>query len=258
MDNLWDALNDRPRQYLEAIFRVDQAAERDESSRWSRGQTRRPADVWRWLPYDLASVGCPTPLKRRLLRENLVDPGTGSTFSALARRGLILYEEGDGFMARIRLTTLGRKVARFGLGESAPKRLAPGTLREWHWRALCALYADWLAHGEGLAETNRVAGWNTWLRLLEYKPQPLAEEWKHRLSGPQYPTYTEHLHISEFGRRYYETNYKQYREMYPDVDAPSPIDASTRSLFSLDTTGNDCSGSPNSFSVNSDTFPMRD
>ena len=210
----WGELNERQRQYLEAIYRADQEAERWEASSWKRGQQRRPADVWRWLPYDLTNLGSPTPLKRRLLREDLVDPGTGSTFSALARRGLVLYEEGDGFMARIRLTTLGRKVARMGLGETSPRKLPTGTLREWHWQALAALYADWLVQGEGFPETNKVAGWNTWLRLLEYKPEPLALDRRYK--------YTYHLHISDFGRKYYEENYQRYRELYPDVDAPAP------------------------------------
>lgn len=128
----WQELNDRQRQYLEVIYRADTEAEAAEAASWKRGWKRRPANVWRWLSYNLTNLGSPTPLKRRLLRQDLVDQGTGSTFDALARRGLILYEEGDGLMARIRLTTQGRKVARMGLGESTTKKLPTGTLREWH------------------------------------------------------------------------------------------------------------------------------
>lgn len=230
MPSAWQELNDRQRQYLEVIYRADTEAEAAEAASWKRGWKRRPADVWRWLPYNLTNLGSPTPLKRRLLRCNLVDQGTGSTFDALARRGLILYEEGDGLMARIRLTTQGRKIARIGLGESAPKKLPTGTLREWHWRALSALYADMLAAGIGFPETNRVAGWNTWLRLLEYKPEPLAEERKHYLNLPSMGrTSTYHLYITEFGRSYYEQNWQRYRELYPEVEAPAPTSLNTQS-----------------------------
>lgn len=85
-----------------------------------------------------------------------------------------------------------------------------------------------LADGEGFPETNRVAGWNTWLRLLEYKPEPLVEERPHYLDLPTMGrTSTYYLYISEFGRSYYEQNWQRYRELYPEVEAPAPTSSNT-------------------------------
>lgn len=120
------------------------------------------------------------------------------------------------------MTTTGRKVARAGLGEQAPKKRTVGTLREWHWRALAKLYT---AGEAGLFDDGVKSGyysdtsWNTWLRLRDYKTGALMEEidkWdengRHRYGA----------RITPFGKQFYEQNWEKYRGMYSDVDAPEP------------------------------------
>ncbi len=87
---LWRELNYRQRAYREAVYRADQDAEAWERSAWSRGWERRPADQWRWLVYHSEF----SKIRERLLRQGMVDEGTGSTFAALAGRGSSLPATG--------------------------------------------------------------------------------------------------------------------------------------------------------------------
>jgi hypothetical protein len=227
-------LNERQQTYLRCIYREDQDAERHESWRWNQGQTKRSADEWRWLLYaDLA--GGATPLKRLLEREGMVDEGTGSTFSALERRGLILYRErfephiaSLKPLTSVRLTRKGRKEARKLLGESAPKKLPKGTLREWHWNALARLYE---AGGELSSELHVSGcyggiGWKTWLRLRDYYDtgRGLAKEHSRYVQreGKWEGDRVYVIRITEAGREFYKANYELYRTLYPDVEAPEP------------------------------------
>ncbi len=227
-------LNERQQTYLKCIYQEDQAAERHSNWRWNQGLDKRPAEEWRWLLYaDLA--GGATPLKRSLEREGLVDAGTGSTFVALERRGLIEYRERfePNIMSlepltSVRLTRKGRKEARSLLGESAPKKLPKGTLREWHWNALARLYE---AGGE-LDSAQHVSGcyggigWKTWLRLRDYYDlgKGLAKEHSRYVQRPgkQESDRVYFIKLTESGREFYEQNWQKYREMYPDVEAPEP------------------------------------
>ncbi len=77
-------------------------------------------------------------------------------------------------------------------------------------------------------------GWNTWLRLRDYKvhgeSKPLAEEKRvsitfHKNEALGFSTsYTQDIRmtITEFGKEYYRENWARYRELYPDVEAPEP------------------------------------
>jgi DNA-binding PadR family transcriptional regulator len=227
-------LNERQLIYLKAIYAEDQAAERHEAWRWNHGYSKRPADEWRWLLYaDLA--GGATPLKRQLEREGVVDAGTGSTFSALERRGLIDHRERyESHIASIepltsvRLTRKGRAEARKLLGESAPKKLPKGTLREWHWNALARLYE---AGGE-LSSAQYVSGcyggisWKTWLRLRDYYDTGIGLAGEHsrfvRVDWKAEPDRVYVIRLTEKGREFYRDNWEKYRELYPDVEAPAP------------------------------------
>lgn len=218
----WNELNPRQQTYLRLIYQVDQESEQAEALRWRSGQPKRSADSWRWQLYANTSTG-PTQLKRLLLSCNLVDPGTGSTLVALETRGLIqCRHEFDLDFVWIRLTTQGRKVARTGLGEQAPKKLPTGTLREWHWQALAKLYA---ASEAGLWDDGVRSGyygeirWNTWLRLRDYKAGALMQE---ASKWDDLGRYRYGATITPFGRQFYEQNWKKYRDLYPDVDAPEP------------------------------------
>jgi DNA-binding MarR family transcriptional regulator len=227
-------LNERQELYLKAIYAEDQAAERHEAWRWNHGYGKRPADEWRWLLYaDLA--GGATPLKRLLKREGMVDAGTGSTFIALERRGLINHRERyESHIASIerltsvRLTRKGRAEARKLLGESAPKKLPKGTLREWHWNALTRLYE---AGGE-LSSELHVSGcyggisWKTWLRLRDYFDTGMGLVKEHsrfvRVEWNPEPKRVSVIQLTEAGRKFYYENWEKYRNLYPDVEAPSP------------------------------------
>jgi len=178
-------LNDRQRAYLLAIFETDQEVEAEMRELPYRPFQQRPkASEWRWLEYKepVPIIGDPgSALWRRIKKLDLVDQGTGSTFSALADRGLVSVQwhrvnvHGQG-VPHLRMTTNGRKLARSWTGVKAYKSPAAGTLKEWHWRALAKAYA---AGDEGLEGEYGVygrIGERTWQRLLEYKWGALVEE----------------------------------------------------------------------------------
>jgi hypothetical protein len=87
-------------------------------------------------------------------------PGTGSTFSALADRGLVSVQShrvnvcGQG-VPHVRMSPKGRQLARSWTGVKAYKAPRAGTLKEWHWRALAKAYA---AGDEGLEGEYGVCG----------------------------------------------------------------------------------------------------
>ncbi len=227
-------LNSRQQTYLKCIYQEDQAAERHENWRWNQGLDKRLAEEWRWLLYaDLA--GGATPLKRALEREGLVDAGTGSTFIALERRGLISHRErfepnilSFEPLTSVRLTRKGRKEARALLGESAPKKLPKGTLREWHWNALARLYEaggelDSAQHASGCYGG---IGWKTWLRLRDYYDtgKGLVKEHSRYVQreGKWEGDRVYYIKFTDSGREFYQQNWQKYREMYPNIEAPKP------------------------------------
>ena len=129
------------------------------------------------------------------------------------------------------MTTAGRKLVRSWTGAKAYKAPPAGTLKEWHWRALAHAYAAG-EQGIGLGEDNSIwyahIGWNTWLRLRDYKggglveerpyPQPPIQTPQGPLSvGPAY-----RLHITAAGRALYEDQWQRYHDLYPNVEAPTP------------------------------------
>jgi len=68
-------------------------------------------------------------------------------------------------------------------------------------------------------------GWNTWLRLRDYKAGALVEEY--RTGGPYlaHVGYSVDIHwirLTSFGEQFYRENWQHYRELYPEVDAPLP------------------------------------
>lgn len=120
-------LNDRQRQYLLAAYQLDQRLEAAHKNDYHRGIIA-PAAEWRAMPYGRWQhflLKPPTEL-RQLIEEQqaasqqrLVDPGTGSTWKALAERGLVEVEERaiitgpDGYsLPHILLTREGRKLVR--------------------------------------------------------------------------------------------------------------------------------------------------
>jgi hypothetical protein len=244
-----EALNDRQNTYLLTIFRLDQVREADQRRAWNRGQRVLPAAAWRWIAYNTSE----SLLRFALQQAKLVDEGTGSTFESLERRGLIecRYERDPmGIpILLVKMTTKGRRLARSLTGEQRVRSLPTGTLRAWHWKALAVAY---LAGDEGVKQeysgSGRYGGigWNTWLRLRDYKhqgtEQPLITEastWvqvrrsvftdRRRPHDYEERTGSEQEHqlsITPFGQRYYVEQWQRYRQLYPEVEAPAPTQES--------------------------------
>jgi hypothetical protein len=234
----WADLNERQQEYMKAIYGTDQEQEEWERQRAARHRRSRPADEWRWAQYANTDRGY-TPLKQRIVEKDLNDPGTGSTFRALENRELILVRYEGTFseysIPSIRLTTKGRKLVRQAIGYQPAKKPPVGTLQEWHWKALTEA---WKAGDEGITPDIKGyyarIGWNTWLRLRDYKvhgeSRPLAEEksvsinWHKNEDIGLITSYSQDIRmmITDFGKQYYCENWARYREMYPDVDAPEP------------------------------------
>jgi hypothetical protein len=236
MTELWDDLNERQQAYLQQIFEQDQENEAREKRRWSRGERPRPAVEWRWMYYGvIPELNLDSPLRARLRAARLVDEGTGSTFTALAERKYILLKyrpvaRGE-TQTYVQITPAGRRLVRAATGKSREKALPAGTLREWHWKALALA---WAARPAGLPGESGVyghIGWNTWLRLRDYqmqgKPLPLVEEYE---TFERYLASTgENIHrwwvrLTSAGEQFYRENWANYRERYPGVDAPQPLD----------------------------------
>jgi hypothetical protein len=222
----WTDLNERQQQYMQAVFEVDQAQEAYMKWLGSQGRwTNTPASEWRWMPYNASGAA----LLQKIKDAGYVDQGTGSTFEALERRGLVLckYEPGSlgGPILFVQITKAGRKLVRNALNIKAPKALPVGTLREWHWRGLCRAYVrgdQGLPYDSDLGDGFGYVSWNTCLRLRDYRvkgqERGLIREGRH---GEPFG-----LVITDFGREYYRENWQRYRDLYPDVDAPVPDDES--------------------------------
>lgn len=256
MNTTWLELNDRQRQYIQAIFKADQEAEEYERSAWTRGRRSQPASIWRWIKYEGVGDSGNSKLRRALKEQNLIDPGTGATFEALEQRGLIdckyekLYGPGEPSTLFVKLTTVGRRLVRHATGEKTPKKLPVGILQEWHWLALAKTYAAGeVGVPHGVVGNVRIS-WKTWLRLMDYKYQgkelPLVEEYrrstgitdeeimeKHNpFNEPLWWLKSHHrdllyanlIRITQAGCDYYRQNWQHYRELYPTVEAPEPAE----------------------------------
>jgi hypothetical protein len=88
----------------------------------------------------------------------------------------------------------------------------------------------WKARPTGLkseySENYGRIGWNTWLRLRDFKAGPLIEEYATSGKYLAHVGYTPQIHwmrLTPFGEQFYRDNWQQYRGLYPDVDAPVPV-----------------------------------
>jgi len=218
----WQRLNKRQQTYLQAVFELDQAREADKRYWAARGRwSSTPASEWRWMPYNAAGAA----LLRRIQQAGYQDQGTGSTWEALERRGLVLCKYEPGSLGSpilfVQITKAGRKLVREALGVKAPKALPVGTLRQWHWRALCRAYMrgeQGMGYDNDLGDGFGYVSWKTCLRLRDYqiKGQDMALLREGRRGEPFA------LVITEFGKQFYCDNWQRYHQMYPDVQAPEP------------------------------------
>lgn len=218
----WADLNKRQQTYLKAVYEVDQAKEAAIKGLGSGGRwNSTPASEWRWMPYNAAGAA----LLYKIQDAGYQDQGTGSTFEALERRGLVLckYEPGSlgGPILFVQITKARRKLVRDALNIKPSKALPVGTLREWHWRGLCRAYVrgeQGLPYDSDLGDGFGYVSWNTCLRLRDYRYQ--GQERGLIREGCRGEPFG--LVITDFGRQYFRENWQRYRELYPDVDAPEP------------------------------------
>jgi DNA-binding MarR family transcriptional regulator len=240
MDKItWDDLNERQQTYLKLIYENDQVQEQNEKWRAARTWHPQPASVWRWILYANTEYGH-TPLKQAIKDAGYVDPGTGSTFKALEERGLILVESErinphrrSELVVNVQITKVGRKLVRDALNITARAALPVGTLREWHWKALCRAY---VCGDEGFHSDTKLedgfgyVSWNTCLRLRDYivkgQERALIKEvafpGAKQIAPGYYQGYEYRLCITEYGKQYYRENWQRYQEVYPEVKAPEP------------------------------------
>jgi hypothetical protein len=236
----WDALNDRQRAYLTAIFERDQVIEKSARTAWLDGVRtgdHPPAAGWdgapnaelgwRWLRWGADAALEGDGLIRRPLRDQgQLDQGAGSTLAALERRGLLgVRSRLDRIMVPLRgpvlidvvyvmLAPKGRAAARAGLGVAATpaSRRPKGLLSEFLWGALASLYA---AGEEGVDSLRRAP--TTWRFLEDRREGSFATfVWGGALDG--------RYQLSELGRQHYELHWPCYQELYADVAAPRPAD----------------------------------
>jgi len=219
---VWKELNPRQQTYLRLIFEIDQYREALERGQDWRRSTNRSVSHWRWIEY-AEIFGKSTTLRMRIKQAGEVDPGTGSTFKALSTRRLIeiRYPYDDLQWLDCKLTKQGRAVVRAGLRLEAPKKPPKGQLRERQWAALVAAYIVGEAGVKKDVNLNYGGfSWEwTWLRLRDYSDGPLIEE---RSFFNEAGRYEYDLVISQFGRHFYRSHWKKYRELYPNINAPEP------------------------------------
>ena len=218
----WTDLNKRQQTYLQSVYEVDQIQEANIKATATRGLwNSQPASEWRWMPYNASGAA----LLRRIQDAGYRDEGTGSTFSALERRGLVICKYELGSLGEpilfVQITKAGRKMVREALNVKAPKSLPVGTLREWHWRGLCRAYVcseQGMGYDTDTGDGFGYVSWNTCLRLRDYRVKGLEQALIREARRGEHFS----LVITDFGREYYRENWQRYRDLYPDVDAPEP------------------------------------
>lgn len=233
-------LNERQRKYLLAALEVDQHMERWHKQAFGRGdfdESRRPASDWRAMPFGVLH-GYGGPIPTMLRREcGGADEGSGSTWAALARRGLLLvqdrptYRHPDQPLPHITLTTAGRKQARELKGEKA-QRKPRGALSRATWKALAAGYR---AGDQGLWDEKGGSwyggvSWDLWLMLLRHtgrRPRWFEEISRLLTEEERRATFalSSRVHgvkITAEGRYKYVEAWAVNHPLYPDIDAPEP------------------------------------
>lgn len=233
-----DDLNERQRRYLIAAYETDQAYEQAHKRAFQRGdydESRRPACEWRAMAFGvLYGPGGAVPTMLRNECKGDVDEGSGSTWAALERRGLLKVKVRDvrfhpgQVLPHITLTPKGRKLARDLKGEKAATK-KPGEVSRSTWKALAA---GWSAGEAGLWDEKGgdwyggVSG-DTWLMLTRSTKQ--RERWfsevqRHAADGElaSFGGFRYGVKITPAGIAKYWDSWEVNREKYPDIDASNP------------------------------------
>ncbi|MFD8283488.1 helix-turn-helix domain-containing protein [Streptomyces solisilvae] len=222
----WCALNERQRSYLTCIFLQDQEAEEEQRQNRYAGAARRPAAEWRRLTLALSApaevVGF-TRIQERLREAGIHDPGTGSSVSALGRRGLIVvyrdrvYVDGLGDVPRTRveMTRRGRGVARAALGVSLEQGPPAPLLSSWLWKIVVRV-----ARAGAQGVDGSLAGRGP--HYLAVGQSPDGRTPSRGFIVLRHPDGTDHgpyrWFLTDSGRRHITDHVDAYRSLYPGVD----------------------------------------
>jgi hypothetical protein len=237
---LWEELNKRQQTYLQAVYEEDQAAEDFYKHKWNvyKQGYPPPASEWRWILY--GPVEPPSKLYSKLRAADLVDPGTGSSFESLDKRGYLKrkWEPDKTFpeleLLYVQMTPRGRRLIREALGQQPKPKRIKGRLTQAQWRALKALYQAGeqgaRSDGSGYYYKEKRFSWPALLRLRDYQPEPLMRETsrpeqftRYRdIYKPEKGTYTEtkfisYAQITKAGQQFYEQHKAEYEQLYPGV-----------------------------------------
>ena len=242
-------LNERQRHYLLAAYQLDQQLEAAHKKDYLRGVST-PAAEWRAMPYGRWQhfLSKPPTELRQLIeakqaagQQRLVDPGTGSTWKALAERGLVEVEERaiiagpDGYsLPHILLTREGRKLVRQLTGEVrpvVPRKVKPpqpeGLLTAQQWLALVRLYE---LDFEGLAADDEQG--LSFERIQSTTLGQLRERGLVVGSPVDEPLPSKRYTITDQGRAfyyaYYRTNALAYRREH---ELPRPVLTAEQRVF---------------------------
>lgn len=234
-------LNDRQRHYLLAAYQLDQQLEAAHKKDYVCGVVT-PAAEWRAMPYGRWQhfLEKPPTKLRQLIeaqqaasQQRLVDPGTGSTWKALAERGLVEVEERtitkgpEGYsLPHILLTREGRKLVRQLTGEVrqvVPRKVKPpppkGLLTAQQWLALVCLYEldfeGLVADDEQGLSYDRIQP--TTLELLRERGLVVSSPLDEPLPAKRYT-------ITDQGRAFYYTYYRTNALAYRrEHELPRPV-----------------------------------
>jgi hypothetical protein len=234
----WDELNKRQQIYLETIYHADQAAETAHHKEAARTWSNTPARVWRRLPFN----GPYSYIAPALRHHKVYDTGAGATLAALRDRGLIESETWTGLLAdqvHVWITREGRAAVRAGLGlQSARANKPKWALSEWLWREMARVAAagpDGLLqdldprtrlYGEAhlyLSESQAGRRGNRpYLKYVtSFKRYEMRDINLRPYNPPAYGSrQVGHYQLTDEGRAHYTEYLEQYRELYPDIDAP--------------------------------------
>lgn len=230
----WDELNERQRVYLRAFYTEDQGLAEEQRHLGATGRWHKtPASVWRRMTLSGLYASVPRTLRHMKVWES----GAGSTLAALADRGLIELGTSLQTLAQYALLTrLGRATARAGLGIGPAPRKEPWEVSEWLWRELAKVAR---AGPAGLPSAELFGSAHLYLSsgfAGERGNRPLLDEVRSFVryfprdnNGNVSPHWSSrsvhHFHFTALGRTYYAEHVAQYREWYPDIDAPDLVPA---------------------------------
>lgn len=232
----WDDLNGRQQTYLRLLYDADQALEDERQDLGARGQwSSTPARVWRRI--DVNSYY--SSVARSLRARGVYDSGLGSTLSALAARGLI--ETGDsGGEVCAWMTRAGRAAVRAGLGIGPMSSKPKWAMSEWMWRALIKVAQAgaeglptselWNAAHRYLVKDGLMQGNRGYLDVVTtYVRYECRDYGGGFYDPPQYGTRdVRHYHLTDEGRAHYVERLAEYRDLYPDIDAPDLTPTDTK------------------------------